>query len=647
MIEINRLTLQRGNKVLLEQASARITPGRRVGLIGKNGSGKSSLFALIKGEIGADAGDIRLPPHWKLAAVAQETPALEISALDYVLQGDAELQTFQVALKQAETQNDGHAIAECHAKLEEINAYSAPARAAKLLNGLGFSQAKHSQPIKAFSGGWRMRLNLAQALMCRADLLLLDEPTNHLDLETVLWLENHLATLPCTQIIISHDRDFLNAATNHTIELAQRQLHSYSGNYDFYQQQRAQRLANQQAAYVKQQAHIQHFQSFIDRFKAKATKAKQAQSRVKALAKLELVAPAHLDSSFSFSFPPPEHLPNPLLKLEQVDLGYSGHTVLHQITLSLESGARLGLLGVNGSGKSTLIKALSGSLEPQSGQIIRADKLKIGYFAQHQLDTLRADQSPLWHIQRLSPEAKEQDIRNFLGGFDFAGDMAIQPITGFSGGEKARLALAVIVWQQPNLLLLDEPTNHLDLDMRHALTVALQSFQGALIVVSHDRSLLEATTDSFLLIDQGYLKTFEGDLNDYRRLRLAQSNPEAAPPPSAAGQNRKDEKRLAAQIRQQRAQRGKPIQQKIEKAEQLMAKLSTEQAECEAFLADEEAYKEHNKAKLHQYLAKTAEIKVQLAQIEEDWLALQEQLEAVYQAVEQEFSSQQSLEKGK
>ena len=610
MIEINRLTLQRGSKVLLEQASARIAPGRRVGLIGKNGSGKSSLFALIKGEIGADAGDIRLPPHWKLAAVVQETPALEISALDYVLQGDAELQTFQVALKQAEAQNDGHAIAECHAKLEEIDAYSAPARAAKLLNGLGFSQAEHSRPVKAFSGGWRMRLNLAQALMCRADLLLLDEPTNH------------------------------------TIELAQRQLHSYSGNYDFYQQQRAQRLANQQAAYVKQQAHIQHLQSFIDRFKAKATKAKQAQSRVKALAKLELVAPAHLDSSFSFSFPPPEHLPNPLLKLEQVDLGYGGHTVLHQITLSLESGARLGLLGVNGSGKSTFIKALSGSLEPQSGQIIRTDKLKIGYFAQHQLDTLRADQSPLWHIQRLSPEAKEQDIRNFLGGFDFAGDMAVQPVAPFSGGEKARLALAVIVWQQPNLLLLDEPTNHLDLDMRHALTLALQSFQGALIVVSHDRSLLEATTDSFLLIDQGYLKTFEGDLNDYRRLRLAQSNPEAAPPPSAAGQNRKDEKRLAAQIRQQRAQRGKPIQQKIEKAEQLMAKLSAEQAECEAFLADEEAYKEHNKAKLHQYLAKTAEVKVQLAQTEEDWLALQEELEAVYQAVEQEFG-QQTLEKGK
>ena len=646
MIEVKKLTLQRGLKVLLDKADAVINPGQRVGLIGKNGTGKSSLFALIKGEITQDGGEILIPKTWRLASVSQETPDLDISALDYVLQGDAELQAFQTALAQAEAQNDGMKQAEYHAKLEEIDAYTAPARAAKLLNGLGFAQEEHTRPVKSFSGGWRMRLNLAQALMCRADLLLLDEPTNHLDLETVLWLESHLAALPCTQIIISHDRDFLNAATNHTIELAQRQLHSYSGNYDFYQQQRAQRLANQQTAYVKQQAHIQHLQSFIDRFKAKATKAKQAQSRVKALAKLELVAPAHLDSSFSFSFPPPEHLPNPLLKLEQVDLGYGGQTVLHQITLSLESGARLGLLGVNGSGKSTLIKALSGSLEPQSGQIIRADKLKIGYFAQHQLDTLRADQSPLWHIQRLSPEAKEQDIRNFLGGFDFAGDMAIQPITGFSGGEKARLALAVIVWQQPNLLLLDEPTNHLDLDMRHALTVALQSFQGALIVVSHDRSLLEATTDSFLLIDQGYLKTFEGDLNDYRRLRLAQSNPEAAPPPSAAGQNRKDEKRLAAQIRQQRARRGKPIQQKIEKAEQLMAKLSAEQAECEAFLADEEAYKEHNKAKLHQYLAKTAEVKVQLAQIEEDWLALQEQLEAVYQAVEQEFG-QQTLEKGK
>ena len=528
MIELKNLTLQRGLKVLLDKASLTVNPGQRIGLIGKNGTGKSSLFALIKGEIMQDGGDILIPKHWKLAAVAQETPALEVSALDYVLQGDAELQSFQTALNTAEAQNDGMKIAEYHAKLEEIDAYTAPARAAKLLNGLGFSQQEHSKSVKAFSGGWRMRLNLAQALMCRADLLLLDEPTNHLDLETVLWLENHLASLPCTQIIISHDRDFLNAATTQTVELSNQKLTLYGGNYDFYQNERAQRLAQQQAAYIKQQAHIQHLQSFIDRFKAKATKAVQAQSRMKALAKLERIAPAHLDSEFSFEFESPAHLPNPLLKLDKADLGYGDNTVLHDISLSLESGARYGLLGVNGSGKSTFIKALAGELDLQAGQMVKSDKLNIGYFAQHQLDTLRDDQSPVWHIQQLSPEVREQEIRNFLGGFNFVGDMALQKIEPFSGGEKARLALAMIVWQKPNLLLLDEPTNHLDLDMRHALTVALQSFQGALIVVSHDRSLLEATTDSFLLIHQGRLQAFDGDLNDYRLWRLAQENAAAA-----------------------------------------------------------------------------------------------------------------------
>ncbi|MFC2534141.1 MAG: ABC-F family ATP-binding cassette domain-containing protein, partial [Neisseria elongata] len=543
MIEIKNLTLQRGLKVLLDQAALSLAPGRRVGLIGKNGSGKSSLFALLKGEITADKGDVSIPKHWKTAAVAQETPALDISALDYVLQGDGELQLFQMALHEAEAKNDGMKQAEYHAKLEEIDAYSTSARAAKLLSGLGFSQEEHGRPVKSFSGGWRMRLNLAQALMCRADLLLLDEPTNHLDLETVLWLENHLSGLPCTQIIISHDRDFLNATTTQTIELSDQKLTLYGGNYDFYQAERARRLAQQQAAYLKQQAQIKHLQSFIDRFKAKATKAVQAQSRMKALDKLERIAPAHFDSGFSFEFDSPAHLPNPLLQLDKADLGYGGEPVLHGIDLSLESGARYGLLGVNGSGKSTFIKTLAGELNVLSGRIVRSDKLNIGYFAQHQLDTLRPDQSPLWHIQKLSPDVREQEIRNFLGSFNFVGDAALQKTEPFSGGEKARLALAMIVWQKPNLLLLDEPTNHLDLDIRHALTLALQSFQGALIVVSHDRSLLEATTDSVLLIDQGYLKTFEGDLNDYRRLRLVQSNPEAAPPPSAAGQNRKDEKR--------------------------------------------------------------------------------------------------------
>ena len=636
MIEIKNLTLQRGLKVLLDQAALSLAPGRRVGLIGKNGSGKSSLFALLKGEITANKGDVSIPKHWKTAAVAQETPALDISALDYVLQGDGELQLFQTALHEAEAKNDGMKQAEYHAKLEEIDAYSAPARAAKLLSGLGFSQEEHSQPVKSFSGGWRMRLNLAQALMCRADLLLLDEPTNHLDLETVLWLENHLSGLPCTQIIISHDRDFLNATTTQTVELSDQKLTLYGGNYDFYQAERARRLAQQQAAYLKQQAQIKHLQSFIDRFKAKATKAVQAQSRMKALDKLERIAPAHFDSGFSFEFDSPAHLPNPLLQLDKADLGYGGEPVLHGIDLSLESGARYGLLGVNGSGKSTFIKTLAGELNVLSGRIVRSDKLNIGYFAQHQLDTLRPDQSPLWHIQKLSPDVREQEIRNFLGSFNFIGDAALQKTEPFSGGEKARLALAMIVWQKPNLLLLDEPTNHLDLDMRHALTLALQSFQGALIVVSHDRSLLEATTDSFLLIEQGRLKTFDGDLEDYRRYRLAQENA-AAPAASSQSQNRKDTKRVEAQIRQEKARLGKPLQQKISQAEKEIAALSEIQTACEAFLAQEDTYSDANKTKLQQTLAQLAETKVKLEKQEENWLAWQEELEQINHAVETEF----------
>lgn len=637
MIELKNLTLQRGSKLLLDKANLTVSPQRRVGLVGRNGTGKSSLFALIKGEIAQDGGDVLLPAHWKLASVAQETPALDISAQDYVLQGDGELQLFQTALHEAEAKNEGMKQAEYHAKLEEIDAYSAPARAAKLLSGLGFSQEEHGRPVKSFSGGWRMRLNLAQALMCRADLLLLDEPTNHLDLETVLWLENHLSGLPCTQIIISHDRDFLNATTTQTVELSDQKLTLYGGNYDFYQAERARRLAQQQAAYLKQQAQIKHLQSFIDRFKAKATKAVQAQSRMKALDKLERIAPAHFDSGFSFEFDSPAHLPNPLLQLDKADLGYGGEPVLHGIDLSLESGARYGLLGVNGSGKSTFIKTLAGELNVLSGRIVRSDKLNIGYFAQHQLDTLRPDQSPLWHIQKLSPDVREQEIRNFLGSFNFVGDAALQKTEPFSGGEKARLALAMIVWQKPNLLLLDEPTNHLDLDMRHALTLALQSFQGALIVVSHDRSLLEATTNSFLLIEQGRLKTFDGDLEDYRRYRLAQENAAATPTASAQSRNRKDAKRVEAQIRQEKARLGKPLQQKISQAEKEIAALSEIQTACETFLAQEDAYSDANKAKLQQTLAQLAETKVKLEKQEGNWLAWQEELEQINHAVETEF----------
>ncbi|MCO6526290.1 ATP-binding cassette domain-containing protein [Snodgrassella sp.] len=630
MIEIKNLSLQRGSKQLLHNASLTIYPGQRIGLIGKNGTGKSSLFALLAGKISHDSGDIRLPKHWRLATVKQETPALDISALDYVLQGDDELQQLQQLLQQAEACNDGLKQAEYHARLDEIGAYSAPARAAKLLNGLGFSQHEQQQPVKSFSGGWRMRLNLAQALMCRTDLLLLDEPTNHLDLETVLWLEQHLANLNTTQIIISHDRDFLNATTTQTVELAQQQLTLYGGNYDFYQQERAQRLAQQQAAYLKQQAHIQHLQSFIDRFKAKATKAVQAQSRIKALARLERIAPAHLDSEFSFEFAQPDHLPNPLLKLEHINLGYGDKTVLHNIDLSVESGARYGLLGVNGSGKSTLIKAISDSLQPLSGQIVRAEKLKIGYFAQHQLETLRPDQSPIWHIQQLSLEVREQEIRNFLGSFAFIGDMALQPIAPFSGGEKARLALAMIVWQKPNLLLLDEPTNHLDLDMRHALTLALQSFQGALIVVSHDRSLLESTTDALIYLNQGELKHFDGDLSNYRQWRLTQQQHSNEQPQNTTDSlNRKEQKRIEAQQRQERARLTKPLLKNIEKAERDMENWQQQQQQCEAFLASEQAYLDENRAKLQQIITQLAELKVKLTQTEENWLKWQQQVEDI------------------
>lgn len=632
MIEIKNLSLQRGNKQLLNNASLTIYPGQRIGLIGKNGTGKSSLFALIEGKISHDSGDIRLPKHWQLATVKQETPALDIPALDYVLQGDSELQQLQQLLQQAEDDDDGFKQAEYHARLDEIGAYSAPARAAKLLNGLGFSQQEQQQPVKSFSGGWRMRLNLAQALMCRTDLLLLDEPTNHLDLETVLWLEQHLAGLDTTQIIISHDRDFLNATTTQTVELTQQQLILYGGNYDFYQQERAQRLTQQQAAYLKQQAHIQHLQSFIDRFKAKATKAVQAQSRIKALARLERIAPAHLDSEFSFQFAQPDHLPNPLLKLEHISLGYGDKTVLHDIDLSVESGARYGLLGVNGSGKSTLIKAISGSLKPLSGQIIRAEKLKIGYFAQHQLETLRADQSPVWHIQQLSPAVREQEIRNFLGSFAFIRDMALQPIAPFSGGEKARLALAMIVWQKPNLLLLDEPTNHLDLDMRHALTVALQTFKGALIVVSHDRSLLESTTDALIYLSDGELKHFDGDLSNYRQWRLTQDQHNGEQPQdSRDNHNRKEQKRIEAQQRQQRARLIKPLLKNIEKAERDMGNWQQQRKQHEAFLASEEAYLDENQTKLQQTLTQLAELKVKLTQIEEKWLEWQQEVENINQ----------------
>ncbi|MGY8626292.1 ATP-binding cassette domain-containing protein [Chromobacterium violaceum] len=633
MIQLKNLSLRRGLKELLIGANLTLNPGYKAGLTGANGVGKSSLFAMLLGELHADGGDMLLPPNWTVAHVAQETPALERSALDYVLDGDKELRALESQLADAEDKHDGNAIGHLHGELANIDAYSAPARAGKLLTGLGFDEAAQQRPVASFSGGWRMRLNLAQALMCRSDLLLLDEPTNHLDLETVLWLEDWLKAYPGTLLVISHDRDFLDAICSHIVEVASQTLTLYTGNYSQFEVMRAEKLARQQGEYEKQQRQIAHLESFINRFKAKASKARQAQSRVKALEKLERIAPAHIASPFDFHFDSPEHLPNPLLKLDKADAGYGDKTILSGISLSVEAGARIGLLGVNGAGKSTLVKLLSGDLAPQAGERINAQMLKIGYFAQHTLETLRPDESPLQHMQRLAPTTRELEVRSFLGGFNFRGDAATDPVGPMSGGEKARLALAMIVWQKPNLLLLDEPTNHLDLEMRHALTLALQDFTGALIVVSHDRSLLESTTDVFWLVSGGKVQPFDGDLEDYRQWRIAQLAEGGKPSDGdTQGVNRKEQKRQEAEARQQLAKQRKPLQTRLSKLEQEMNKLSDEKAQLEAFMSSSEAYDDANRQKLADSVKRQGEVASRLEIVEEEWMEVQEQLEALAQA---------------
>ncbi|MGC0154569.1 ATP-binding cassette domain-containing protein [Chromobacterium vaccinii] len=632
MIQLKNLNLRRGLKELLVGANLTLNPGYKAGLTGANGVGKSSLFAMLLGELHADGGDMLLPPNWTVAHVAQETPALERSALDYVLDGDKELRALEARLADAEEKHDGNAIGHLHGELAHIDAYSAPARAGKLLTGLGFDEAGQRRPVASFSGGWRMRLNLAQALMCRSDLLLLDEPTNHLDLETVLWLEDWLKAYPGTLLVISHDRDFLDAICSHTVEVANQTLTLYTGNYSQFEVMRAEKLARQQGEFEKQQRQIAHLESFITRFKAKASKARQAQSRVKALEKLERIAPAHSASPFDFHFDSPEHLPNPLLKLDKADAGYGDKTILSGISLSVEAGARIGLLGVNGAGKSTLVKLLSGDLAPLTGERVNAQMLKIGYFAQHTLETLRPDESPMQHMQRLAPTTRELELRSFLGGFNFRGDAATDPVGPMSGGEKARLALAMIVWQKPNLLLLDEPTNHLDLEMRHALTLALQDFSGALIVVSHDRSLLESTTDVFWLVSGGKVQPFDGDLEDYRQWRLAQLTEAGKPSDGdAQGVNRKEQKRQEAEARQQLAKQRKPLQNRLSKLEQEMDKLNEEKARLDTFLSSSEAYDDANRQKLADSVRRQGEVAGRLGVVEEEWMDVQEQLEALAQ----------------
>ncbi|MCT8823149.1 ABC transporter ATP-binding protein [Glaesserella parasuis] len=634
MIFFTDLTLKRGQTILLEQANATIHTGQKVGLIGKNGCGKSSLFALLKNELQAEGGDASYPKNWSIAWVNQETPALDISALDYVIQGDREYTQLTAQLEQANLENNGNLIATLHAQLDTIDAWTIQSRASTLLNGLGFSTEQLQLPVKSFSGGWRMRLNLAQALICRSDLLLLDEPTNHLDLDAVIWLERWLSNYHGTLLLISHDRDFLDPIIDRVLHIEQQKLFDYTGNYSAFEIQRATKLTQQNAAYQQQQQKIAHLQKFIDRFKAKATKAKQAQSRVKALEKMELIAPAYADSPFSFEFREPLSLPNPLLMMEKVSAGYGERTVLQSVKLNLVPGSRIGLLGRNGAGKSTLIKLLAGEIQAQSGHTQLAKGVQLGYFAQHQLDTLRADESALWHLARLAPEKTEQELRNYLGGFAFHGDKVKQTVSSFSGGEKARLVLALIVWQRPNLLLLDEPTNHLDLDMRQALTEALTQYEGSLVIVSHDRHLLRSTVNEFYLVHDGKVEEFNGDLEDYQKwlnelnaqLECAKKadNSTACNNENSAV-NRKEQKRQEAELRQQAA----PLRKKLTQLEKELEKLTASLTTLEETLASPEIYDAENKAKLTDILAKQVATKKQLEEVEMEWLEVQEQLEVL------------------
>ena len=640
MLRISKLTLARGAKPLLENASLAVHDAHKVALVGANGAGKSSLFAALRGELVPDAGEIDVPPRWVVAHVAQETPAVSTPAIEFVQDGDNELRDIQEALRAPHV--EGAELAELHHRFEAIGGYGARARAATLLAGLGFSEAQQAKPVEWFSGGWRMRLSLAQALMCRSDLLLLDEPTNHLDLDAVLWLEDWLARYPGTLLLITHDRDFLDAIVDTIVHVDGRALTTYSGNYSQFERQRAAQLALQQSAYAKQQRQIAHLHAFVDRFRAKATKARQAQSRIKALERMETIAPAHVDSPFSFTFlPVAETGAQQLVRLDRVTLGYpDSPPVLRHVEWAVLAKARIGLLGANGAGKSTLLKGLAGMMTPSDGTRFTSQRLRVGYFAQHQVEQLRADQSPLRHLSQLEPQAREQELRDFLGGFDIRGDMATSPVARFSGGEKARLTLALIVRQRPNLLLLDEPTNHLDIEMREALTEALQDYGGALIVVAHDRHLLRATVDELWLVADGDVKPFDGDLDDYRAWVLSRDRraaasldedavPDADAPQPRSSIERRVQKREEAEARQRRADERKPLLARQRVLEQDLESLTAEKASLDAWLATSAAYAEDMKDRLVASIARQGELTWTLAQVESEWLEIAEALERV------------------
>ena len=646
MLVFSQLSLRRGTKLVLDRTSVTINAGEKVGLVGRNGAGKSSLFSLLAGRLSADAGDLSLPPRWRLAEVAQEMPETDEGATDFVLAGDTRLAEANAALARAEASGDGHAMADAHHEISDAGGFDARPRAQAMLLGLGFKSGELDAPVTSFSGGWRMRLQLARALMCPADLMLLDEPTNHLDLDALVWLEAWLQRFTGTMIVISHDREFLDAVTGVTLHLDEARLTRYTGNYTAFEEMRAIRLAQASANFEKQRERMAHLQKFIDRFKAKASKAKQAQSRVKALARMEKLAPVLTSADFQFEFREPLNLPNPMLAFAAVACGYRSESgqerrIVEGIERSVLAGQRIGILGANGQGKSTLVKTIAGELAPLAGEIVEGKGLKIGYFAQQELDVLSPGDGPLMHLVRLArdvgPPAREQELRDFLGSFRFTGEMVAQPVGTLSGGEKARLVLAMLVWQRPNLLLLDEPTNHLDLTTREALSMALNEFEGTVMLVSHDRALLREVCDEFWLVAGGALKPFDGDLDDYQRWLLEQvkmaaraARPEAAAARSdASPANARGERKAAAHARQQRADAAKPLRQEINRIDNKLGVLFAERDGLEAALAAPGL----EPAQLADSGRRLKAIGAQIDTLEARWLELSAQIDGIAESV--------------
>ena len=635
MIQFRNLTLARGARELITGASVQIHPGWRVGLTGANGSGKSSVFALLRGELHAERGDCELPAAWRIASVSQETPALDAPAIEYVLDGDGELRALERALTDAAAAHDGAQLAELHDRMADIGGYGAQARAAALLAGLGFADADFIRPVHEFSGGWRMRLNLAQALIARADLLLLYEPTNHLDLDAVVWLEQWLAGFRGTLVVVSHDRDFLDGCVTHVLNIHAAQLTLYTGNYSAFEDARAAQLAAQQATYEKQARVIAHMEAFVARFRAKATKARQAQSRLKALARMERIAAAHVDTPFDFHFPAPERSPDTLIYLNKCSMSYGERRIFDNLELTLAPGARIGLLGPNGAGKSTLVKLLAGEMAPVSGRRTAGRGLAIGYFAQHQLEQLRPGESPLQHLLRQEPQTREQELRDYLGGFDFRGAMADSPVAPFSGGEKSRLALALLIRRKPNLLLLDEPTNHLDLEMRGALTAALAEYEGSLVLVSHDRALLRTVCDEFLLVADAKVAPFDGAVEDYIAWLAARRAARAAGASGAVAEDkaaRREARESAAVARQHRLAARRPLTKELTRLETDLARWQREKQQIDSRLADPAFYAAPDPEQLRALTSQQQQLAQDIDAAEHRWLEVHAELEAIGEA---------------